>query len=167
MRWKTGCDIAFQNSGGIRADVPAGPITIADIYAISPFNNTLVVFEMTGSEVKQALELDVERDWDRLQISGIKYKHYPKDRKPQGQRVEYIEVGGDVLVDEGDVLLPNRVYTVTTNDYVFNMAEEKYFGFTPDLVWERGLLLTQVLMDWIEKYKVLTCEIEDRITLLN
>jgi 2',3'-cyclic-nucleotide 2'-phosphodiesterase (5'-nucleotidase family) len=166
MRWKTGVDIAFQNSGGIRADVIAGPITIADIHAISPFNNTLVVFEMTGKEVKQALEIDVERGWDRLQISGIKYRHYPKEMKPQGQRVDYVEVGGDVLVDKGEVLLPDRIYTVTTNDYVFNMAEEKYFGFSPDLVRERGLLLTQVLTDWMEKYEVLVCEIEDRITLL-
>lgn len=166
MRWKTGVDIALQNSGGIRSDILAGPITIADIHAISPFNNTLVVFEMTGEEVKKCLELDVERGWDRLQVSGIKYSHFPKDAKPQGQRVEYIEVGGEVLVRNGEVLLPDRIYTVSTNDYVFNLAKEKYFGFVPDLVREKGLLLTQVLTEWIEKYEVLVCEIEGRITLL-
>ena len=130
-------DIAFQNSGGIRADISAGPITIADIHAISPFNNTLVVFEMTGEEVKKALEVDVERGWDRLQVSGIKYKHYPKEAKPQGQRVEYIEVGGEVLVQQGEVLLPDRIYTVTTNDYVFmdyNAAnDDSYYIMTSTL----------------------------------
>jgi 2',3'-cyclic-nucleotide 2'-phosphodiesterase (5'-nucleotidase family) len=166
MRWKTGADIAFQNSGGIRSDIEAGPITIADIHSISPFNNTLVVFEMTGEELKAALEEDVERDWDRLQVSGIKYKHFLKESKPQGQRVEYVDVGGEVLVRKGEVLLPDRIYTVTTNDYVFNMAKEKYFGFSPNLVQEKGLLLTQVLTEWIEKHEVLICEAEDRITLI-
>jgi len=163
MRWKTGVDIAFQNSGGIRADISAGPITIADIHSISPFNNTLVVFEMTGQEIKNALEKDVERDWDRLQVSGIKYKYYPKEMRPHGQRVEYVEVGREVLVQRGKVLLPEKIYTVTTNDYVFGQAKEKYFGFSLDLVRETGLPLNQVLVDWMEKYEVLACEIEDRI----
>jgi 2',3'-cyclic-nucleotide 2'-phosphodiesterase (5'-nucleotidase family) len=166
IRWKTGADIAFQNSGGIRADISAGPITLADIHAISPFNNTLVVFDMTGQEIKNALENDVERGWDRLQVSGIKYKHFSKEMKPQGQRVEYIEVGGEVLVKRGEVLLPDKVFTVATNDYVFGQAKEKYFGFAPELERETGLPLNQVLMEWIEKNEVLVCAIDDRITLL-
>jgi 2',3'-cyclic-nucleotide 2'-phosphodiesterase (5'-nucleotidase family) len=166
MRWKTGVDIAFQNSGGIRADITAGPITIADIHAISPFNNTLVMFEMTGQEIRDALENDVERGWDRLQVSGMKYKYYPKEKKPQGQRVDYIEVGGEVLVQGGKVQMPDRIFSVTTNDYVFGQAKDKYFGFAPDLVRETGLPLNQVLMEWIEKYEVLVCEVEDRIVLL-
>jgi len=166
MRWKTETDIAFQNSGGIRADITAGPITIADIHAISPFNNMLVVFEMTGQEIKDALENDVERGWDRLQVSGIKYRHYAKEMRPRGQRVEYVDVGGEVLVQKGELLLPDKIFTVVTNDYVYSQAKEKYFGFSPGPARETGFPLNQVLVDWIEKNGVLVCEIEDRIILL-
>jgi 5'-nucleotidase/UDP-sugar diphosphatase len=79
MRWKTGAQVAFQNSGGIRADITSGPITIADIYELSPFNNVLLVFELTGQQIKEVLECDIERDWDRLQVSGITYRYYPKN----------------------------------------------------------------------------------------
>jgi len=166
MRWKTRVDIAFQNSGGIRADISAGPITIADIYAISPFNNVLVVFEMTGQEIKNALEQDVDRGWDRLQVSGLNYRHYPKEKMPRGQRVQYVQVGEEVLVKGGEVLLPHKIFSVTSNDYVFGQAKEKYFGFSPTLVRETGIPLSQVLVDWISENEVLVCEIEARIVVL-
>ena len=49
-------DIALQNSGGVRIDIPAGDITIADAYTLLPFANTLYELEMTGAEVVLALE---------------------------------------------------------------------------------------------------------------
>ena len=49
-------DIALQNSGGVRIDIPAGDITIADAYELLPFANTLYELEMTGAEVALALE---------------------------------------------------------------------------------------------------------------
>ena len=49
-------DIALQNSGGVRVDIPAGDITIADAYELLPFANTLYELEMTGAEVLLALE---------------------------------------------------------------------------------------------------------------
>lgn len=49
-------DIALQNSGGVRVDIPAGDITIADAYELLPFANTLFELEMTGTEIVLALE---------------------------------------------------------------------------------------------------------------
>lgn len=49
-------DIAIQNAGGVRVDVAAGPITIADAFTVLPFANTLVNLEMTGAEIQQMLE---------------------------------------------------------------------------------------------------------------
>lgn len=49
-------EIALQNSGGVRIDIPAGDVSIADAYELLPFANTLVELEMTGAEVTLALE---------------------------------------------------------------------------------------------------------------
>ncbi|MDJ0960802.1 MAG: 5'-nucleotidase C-terminal domain-containing protein [Acidimicrobiia bacterium] len=54
-------DIALQNSGGVRIDIPAGDITIADVYTLLPFANTIFELEMTGAEIKLALEQGM--DW--------------------------------------------------------------------------------------------------------
>ncbi|HEC66986.1 MAG TPA: bifunctional metallophosphatase/5'-nucleotidase [bacterium] len=62
MRWKTGAQIGFHNTGAIRADIKAGPITKSNIFDVVPFHNTLVVFKLTGQQLKDALEVDVARE---------------------------------------------------------------------------------------------------------
>lgn len=166
MRWKTGVEIAFQNSGGIRADIASGSITIADIYELSPFNNVLIVFELTGQQIKEILECDIERGWDRLQVSGITYRYYAKDAKPEGERVDFVEVDGEVVVDKGQILLPAKVYSVVSNDYVVGQAKDKYFSFPVSESRDTGFPLNHVLMEWLEQNEVLVCEIEERIQII-
>ena len=50
----SGADFAFQNTGGIRiTHLKKGPITVKDVYCIDPFNNDVVVYQMTGAQVKK------------------------------------------------------------------------------------------------------------------
>ena len=50
----SGADFAFQNTGGIRiTHLKKGPITVKDVYRIDPFNNDVVVYQMTGVQVKR------------------------------------------------------------------------------------------------------------------
>ncbi|MEI7731508.1 MAG: DNRLRE domain-containing protein, partial [Verrucomicrobiota bacterium] len=58
MAWKaaivfnTNCDLAFESGGGVRADVPAGPITYSQIYETFPWNDDLLTLvKMTGQEI--------------------------------------------------------------------------------------------------------------------
>ena len=53
---KSGADIAFTNSGGLRADLPSGDISYAQAFAAQPFGNTLVTFTLTGAQLVKALE---------------------------------------------------------------------------------------------------------------
>lgn len=49
----SGADFAFQNTGGIRVThLKKGPITVKDVYSIDPFGNDVVVYQMTGAQVK-------------------------------------------------------------------------------------------------------------------
>jgi len=163
MRWKTGAEISLQNSGGIRGNILTGPITKGDIFEVSPFRNTLVVFQLTGKEIKDLLEHDVEKDWDRLQISGLSYAYYPKNTKPFGMRIDQISVDGEILVKEGKILLPERVFTVVSNNYLVSQAKDKYFGFSVNNSQDIGVLINQVLISWLEKHEFLDYKIEGRI----
>ena len=51
-----GASIAFTNSGGLRADLPAGDVTYAEAFAAQPFGNTLVTFTLTGAQLTRVLE---------------------------------------------------------------------------------------------------------------
>lgn len=53
IREVSGADFAFQNTGGVRVNyLEKGPITVKDVYSIDPFNNEVVVYQMTGAQVK-------------------------------------------------------------------------------------------------------------------
>jgi 5'-nucleotidase / UDP-sugar diphosphatase len=50
-----GVTIAIQNGGGLRASIEAGEVTMGDMLAVLPFQNTLDL-QLTGADVVAALE---------------------------------------------------------------------------------------------------------------
>ncbi len=52
--------IALQNGGGVRTTLKAGNITLADVFTVLPFGNSLAIMDLKGSEVKEALEHSVK-----------------------------------------------------------------------------------------------------------
>lgn len=163
MRWKTEAQIGLHNNGANRADIKAGPVTKADVFDVSPFHNTLVSFKLTGRQIKDLLEYDVERGWDRIQVSGLRYRYYPKTARPYGERVTFIEVDGELLASEGTLLQPDKIYTAVSNDYLVGHAEDKYFGFPLAETKDTGFSLNQTLMEWLEKHRILDYRLQDRI----
>lgn len=49
-------DLAFQNNGGIRAEIPAGDITIGTVYRLMPFDNQIAVIELSGKDLMELFE---------------------------------------------------------------------------------------------------------------
>ena len=66
-------DFAFTNSGGLRADIDAGPITFGEVFEAQPFDNTLVTVELTGDEVIQVLEEGITGAHGVIQVSGLSF----------------------------------------------------------------------------------------------
>ena len=96
IRWVTGADFAFNNTGGIRIDyLKKGPITVKDVYNIDPFNNEVVVYTMTGQQLERFI-METYKKNGRFPsyVSGMTYTvktdadHYPKsvDIKPDKGR---------------------------------------------------------------------------------
>ncbi|MFQ6038731.1 MAG: bifunctional metallophosphatase/5'-nucleotidase, partial [Candidatus Aminicenantales bacterium] len=166
MRWRTGADVGLQNTGGIRDDIHAGPISREDIFRVSPFRNTVVVFSLSGQQIKDLLEHDIEKGWDRLQVSGLKYTYRPRSVAPYGKRVMSVEVLGEKVVEGGKVLLPEKTYSVVSNNYLVGHAEDKYFGFAVKKFQDTGRLIHEVLMDWLRKHRLLDYREEGRIVAI-
>ncbi len=55
-----GIQVAFANSGGIRASIDAGPVTMGEVLTVLPFQNTLSTFQAKGSTLLAALENGVK-----------------------------------------------------------------------------------------------------------
>ena len=77
FRIVTGADIGFANGGGIRADIKAGDVTFNDVLSVFPFNNQVVVAEVSGQVIKDLLETAVKsypaEDGTFPHLSGITF----------------------------------------------------------------------------------------------
>jgi len=80
---KGGGQIAFMNSGGIRADIDSTAATgrtvsFGDLYAVQPFGNRLMVVTMTGESLRRLLEEQFRPGGRKmiLQVSeGFRYEY--------------------------------------------------------------------------------------------
>ncbi len=87
---------AFMNAGGVRSHLDAGKITYGAAITVQPFNNTMVLLELTGAELKAALEHGADVGGGLLHPS--KGTSYLIDRaKPKGERVSEVRIVGDPL----------------------------------------------------------------------
>ena len=103
-----GADLALQNGGGIRTDIPAGPVTLRQIFDVMPFDNRMVKLVMKGKDVKSILDHGV--GMARIaQVSGATVSFHRK--APEGKRIESATIAGRDLVD-------SSTYTVATFDFL-------------------------------------------------
>ncbi|MCI6085169.1 MAG: bifunctional metallophosphatase/5'-nucleotidase [Selenomonas sp.] len=113
MRAAAGADIAFMNGGGIRTDLPKGEVTQGDLMNIFPFGNTLEKLELTGAEVRAALEHSVASVPSPfggfLQVSGLAFTY--DSSRAAGSRVQSVTVDGLPMDDA-------QTYTVAVNDFL-------------------------------------------------
>ena len=131
-----GIDIALQNSGGIRADIDAGEVTMGEVLTVLPFQNTLSTFQISGETLMAALENAVSQHEDGsgrfLQIAGMTMT---VDLSMEaGSRISDVMIGGAAL----DMA---TTYGAVSNNFVRNggdgfdmfLTAENAYDFGPDL----------------------------------
>jgi 5'-nucleotidase / UDP-sugar diphosphatase len=100
---------AFMNQGGVRSSLEPGKITYGQAISVQPFGNTLVLLELTGAELKAALEHGADRTGGLLHPSaGTSYRL--DMGRPIGSRVSEVVVAGAPL----DL---SKTYRLTFNSF--------------------------------------------------
>ena len=125
-------DIAIQNGGGVRIDIPEGNLTIGDAYKLLPFANTLVEIDMKGHEIKAVLEeaLDYALQPDGSDgafpyAAGLRWEI--NSNKVMGKRFQNLEFKG--RSDEAwKPLEMDKTYRIVTNNYIAG-GKDGYLSF--------------------------------------
>ena len=94
---KAGSVVAFINPGGIRAAFDPGPITYGQAVTVQPFNNTLVQIDLTGAELKAALEERLgalPQNGSGLLLPSQGTSYVIDVSRPAGERVVGLKVAG-------------------------------------------------------------------------
>jgi 2',3'-cyclic-nucleotide 2'-phosphodiesterase (5'-nucleotidase family) len=143
LRLAANADIGLLNSGTIRKNMMAGPITLMDIVAMLPFSNTLEMFEADANMVRKIVQENAQAAVDGrhgiLQISGLAYQFAIVDEKAV---IKSITILGEPLIND-------KIYTVACPDYVVSKSEV-YFGSDSPSSKYTGFEITEVIIDAIK-----------------
>ncbi len=126
-RWAyPSAEVAVTNTGGIRADLPAGQIELQDVVGVLPFENTLILVEVSGAELLANLECCGGA------LSGLRFER------------------GNPILDDGQPLDPEGQYRVLINDFMYAGGDGYLFGAQDPEGYDTSIHWRQPLVDYLE-----------------
>jgi 5'-nucleotidase len=167
IREETGVDIAVMNSGGIRADIDEGDITLGEVLTVLPFGNLISTFELTGADVWAMLENGVSQVEDVagrfLQVSGLRYS-FDLTQAP-GSRIVSVDVWQDGAYVPLDL---EATYLLAANDFMRG-GGDGYSVLADNAInpYDLGSPLDGVVADYIIANSPVAPEVEGRIVDIN
>ena len=108
-------DLAITNSGGLRQDIDAGPVTVGELISAFPFPNTIVELEMKGSDLRSIFEHGAGLTNGITQVSKGTEIVYDETREIGG-RIITCRVNGQPLDDA-------RTYKVATSNFLADTGD--------------------------------------------
>ncbi|MBP5280304.1 MAG: 5'-nucleotidase C-terminal domain-containing protein, partial [Erysipelotrichaceae bacterium] len=192
-RYVMGTQIAVANSGGVRADIPAGTLTYNDLFNITPFQNHAASAYVSGQMILDDLEVAC-RDTEALykfdgkavgenggfrQVSGLKFtidtsvesavimdeNNFFAGFSSDARRVK------DVYVLEGEEYVPlekDKIYTIAATDYVlFGSGDGISVYSTSEPIVASGMSDVEALKQYFTEVGVTEQykTVQDRITV--
>ena len=161
-RFMTGADIALLGGGGIRVSIPAGDVTMKNMYEVFPFGNEICVVQATGQQILDALEWGAAavpgENGGFMQVSGLSYEihTYIDSTCTKDVNGMFTGVAGERRVRNvkvnGTPIDPDALYNVAGNDYWFLNGGDGQTAFNgAERVDAGGMLDVQVLVDYLTR----------------
>lgn len=148
-----GAVAAILNGGAIRAAMPIGPVTYADLLDIHPFGNRIQLADVSGAVLREALEHGLsEPDVigpKLLQTAGLRYRINPA--APVGKRI----MSAEIRTKEGiwAPIVPENVYRIVTIAYLLGGGDHFSMLGQHAKILETGPLEVDVLEAYLREKK--------------
>ncbi len=103
--FKKEVDVAIMNHhGGLRAPINEGPITLGDVFELMPFENEMVLLEITGDDLTELIKFIGQSGRSMI---------WPVSFHVSGTTLLNIRVDGKEVVSD-------KIYMISTSDYLAN-----------------------------------------------
>ena len=156
-----GTQAGLIGAGSLRTNLEAGEVTYQDVVDILPYCNEVIMAEVSGQTLLDALEFGVsflpENSGGFPQVSGITFSINTEIESSvtMNEKKQFVSVDGeyrvhDVKVDGND-LDPDAIYTLAITQYLLTGGD----GFTmfkdAEIIATTGLADNEVVMKYIEE----------------
>lgn len=165
-------DLVLNNMGGIRASLPAGPVTDRDVMDLMPFYNDVNVYKLSEKDIIDVLNSAIQATakyhrTGALQVAGLRYVIGRDDK-----------VKDVVLVKKDGTQVPlnaqnpsnDKFFKVAYNTFVAGGSEGLETLACPEkIIHKCDKNETQMLIDYIKSFngKPITIKADGRITKEN
>ena len=161
-------DVSMVASFNSEARIAKGPVTVRDIAGLYVYENTLVVLEVTGQQLKEALEHSAKYFKTYVQGKPITEQidekipaynfdiaegvNYELDiTKPIGQRIQNLSF-------KGQPVRPDQKFRLATNNYRVNGGGGYTMYKSAPVVYRSGEEIRELIIDWLEENKTVPTE---------
>jgi 2',3'-cyclic-nucleotide 2'-phosphodiesterase/3'-nucleotidase len=164
-------DVSMAACFNPQARIPKGPVTVRDIAGLYEYENTLVTIELTGQQLKDALEHSARyfREYQAgkslnelvdQRIPGYNFDMaqgvtYDLDlTKPFGQRIQNLKFNGQPLN-------PTQKLRVVTNNYRVNGGGGFSMYKDAPVVYRSSEEVRELIIDWVERHKTIPTQADN------
>lgn len=134
-------DLAIMNKGGIRNSLAAGPITQGEIIDIAPFDNSIVVMDIKGSDLLENLGIMAAQEGNG--VSGNVSVVYD----PNTKQINTATIDGKPINPDKTYRLATIDYLAAGNDYMEPLKRGTILARSPEVLY-------QILIDYIAAGKL-------------
>mgnify|MGYP000035306774 CR=1 FL=1 len=145
-------DFVLFNYGGIRAPIAKGKITARSAFEVMPFENELVIAELSGDKVKELLQYLV-----------VNKKAHPISKLQ-------LKLDNDTYKDvsiNGKTFDATKNYFVLTSDYLQEGGDKMNFFKNPVSLHKTGYKIRTALIDYFKKTDSIIPNLDNRFTYAN
>ena len=161
-------DVSMASSLNLGARIPQGPVTVRDMAGLYVYENTLVVIEATGAQVKAALEHSAS--FFRTYESGKTPTELIDERIPAYNfdvaegvtyEVDLSRPAGDRIVNlrfKGQALDPAQKLRLAINNYRSNGGGGYAMYKGAPVVERSSTEIRDLIIDWVERHHEIPAE---------
>ncbi|TYB79660.1 5'-nucleotidase C-terminal domain-containing protein [Bizionia myxarmorum] len=146
-------DMVLLNHGGIRAIISKGPVTARTAFEIMPFENSIVVVGIKGSQVNELVKY----------LSKAKRAH-PISKLHVVLNKDYEILEADI---SGVVIDTSKTYYVATNDYLYSGGDHMTFFQPEESLDVLDYKIRNALLDYFKTKDTINPVIDNRFIKLN
>lgn len=164
-------DVSMAAAFTLESHIPKGAVTVRNIAGLYEYENTLVTLELTGQQLKDALEHSAHYfrayepgkslselvdqripGYDFDMAEGVTYEL--DVTKPFGQRIQNLKF-------KGQPLLPTQKLRVVTNNYRVNGGGGYTMYKGAPVVYRSSEEVRELIIDWVERNKKIPTEADN------
>jgi len=133
---RPGVDLAINNGGALRTDLPAGDLTYGAMFESYPFDNMVAMVKLSGADLRRILRVNLESGKSIVALSGM---------RAEARCAPELEIM--LARDDGRPVRDDERLTLITSDFLATGGNDGAFKGLPDgAVTIENLLLREEIV---------------------